>query len=80
MPVPFPVALGSSTFAFPFFLSNSVLPHEFKIKVMGYAKDRMIEYMEEERDNLERVLDEIEAYGERFEWYVGRALVFTCSH
>lgn len=37
---------------------------------MGYAKDQMIECMEEERDNLVQALDQIEAYGEGFEWYV----------
>jgi len=41
---------------------------------MGRAKDLMVERMEEEREDLELALDEIEAYGERFEWYVGKAL------
>ncbi|KAK4243256.1 hypothetical protein C7999DRAFT_18375 [Corynascus novoguineensis] len=34
---------------------------------MGYAKDQIIECMEEERNNLEQTLDEIESYGEGFE-------------
>jgi hypothetical protein len=73
--------LSAHSFGFKYFCSflHSVLPPEFKIKLMGYAKDQMIECMEEERDNLEEALDKIEAYGERFEWYVGRS-VFIYSH
>ena len=41
---------------------------------MGRYKDQVIEDMEEERDDLERALDDIEAFGERFSWYVGTAL------
>jgi len=41
---------------------------------MGFHKDQLIEQMQEEREDLEATLDEIEAYGERFEWYVRRAL------
>jgi hypothetical protein len=41
---------------------------------MGRLKDQMIEDMQEERENLEHALDDIEAFGERFKWYVGRAL------
>ncbi|KAK4450964.1 hypothetical protein QBC34DRAFT_493465 [Podospora aff. communis PSN243] len=38
--------------------------------IMGWTKDQMIEEMEEEREELEQALDDIEAYGERFEWCV----------
>ncbi|KFH42924.1 hypothetical protein ACRE_062980 [Hapsidospora chrysogenum ATCC 11550] len=34
--------------------------------VMGRLKDQMIEEMEEEREELERALDDIEAFGENF--------------
>lgn len=35
-----------------------------------FNKDLIIERMEEEREDLEAALDDIEAYGERYEWYV----------
>ncbi|KAI9147394.1 hypothetical protein HJFPF1_12414 [Paramyrothecium foliicola] len=34
---------------------------------MGFVKDQMIEQMEEECENLELALDDIEAYGERYQ-------------
>jgi hemerythrin superfamily protein len=34
---------------------------------MGFVKDQMIEQMEEERENLELALDDIKAYGERYQ-------------
>ncbi len=37
---------------------------------MGFAKQQMIEQMEVERNNLERALDDIEANGGRYQWYV----------
>lgn len=38
---------------------------------MGRLKDHMIEDKQEERETLEDSLDDIEAFGERFKWYVG---------
>lgn len=35
---------------------------------MGYAKDQIIQELEEEREYLEQVLDDIEAYGEEHTW------------
>lgn len=46
---------------------QTALLYEFDNKVMDY-KDQMIEEIQEEREDLERALDDIEAYGERFEW------------
>lgn len=37
---------------------------------MGFAKDRMIEQMQEEREDLTNALDDIESYGESFRWCV----------
>ena len=41
---------------------------------MGRVKDQMIEQMEEDREYLQQALDDIEAYGERFEWCVRKAV------
>ena len=47
---------------------------------MGNAKDQMIERMEEEREDLELALDDIEACGERFKWYVKCTTLSLCGH
>jgi len=36
--------------------------------IMRFDKNRLIEHVEEEREDLESTLDDIDAYGERFEW------------
>lgn len=43
---------------------------------MGFHEDQPIEQTQKERENLEANLDEIETYGERFEWYVGAILQY----
>lgn len=47
-----------------------------------FNKDLIIERMEEEREDLEAALDDIEAYGERYEWYVwvARQFLFAATH
>jgi hypothetical protein len=35
---------------------------------MSDLKDRMIEEEQQERERLEDALDDIEAYGERYDW------------
>ncbi|KAF7553692.1 hypothetical protein G7Z17_g3434 [Cylindrodendrum hubeiense] len=46
---------------------------------MGRSKDQMIEQMEEEREDLERALDDIEAFGENFECPDGHCDSKVCS-
>lgn len=37
---------------------------------MGYAKEQLIQAMDEEREDLTQTLDDIEAVGENYAWYV----------
>lgn len=62
------------------FMQSSVAPQLLlyrtipKILVMGRAKDQLIEDAQHDRENLEYALDDIEAYGERFEWYASSVI------
>jgi hypothetical protein len=53
---------------------ESCSPRKFqqlsKLTIMGRCKVEMIEQMQEEREDLEHALDDIEAFGEEFKWYV----------
>lgn len=54
----------------PLRVTRSVQLHVHGFNMRLFNKDLIIERMEEDREDLEAALDDIEAYGERYEWCV----------